>query len=290
MEELLSWLTSHRWAKCYCVRFFIGTHGRRTISNLLTSNIFDSASGCERRKAMPTSSRPDDHEDLSKNLLKGDDDNSPERDSRSRRKSYSRDNKDRKHKRRRSKDKRKRKRRRHYSSSSSDDSSSCSSEDSSSYHRRDHKRKEDRHKKRKKKSSSKRRRRLERVDSKEGSASSAPKVESNESNLKPMHPPAKVAEAPPVAVDPPQNEKPNKKRAMMVPMSKAEYDKQQSQVRQVYDEETGRYRMVRGTGEIIESIVSRADHQRINQQATRGDGASFSRSTLAVAAKRNYPR
>lgn len=242
---------------------------------------------------MPSSSRPDDHEDLSKNHLKSDDDNSTGKDSRSRRKSYSRDNKGRKHKRRRSKDKRKRQRQRQrrYSSSSSDESSSYSSEDSSSHHRRDRKRKEDRHKKRKKKSSStRRRRRLKREEPKEGPAASAAKVESNESNLKPIYPPGKVAEAPPVAVDPPQNEKPKKKRAMMVPMSKAEYDKQQSQVRQVYDEETGRYRMVRGTGEIIESIVSRADHQRINQQATRGDGASFSRSTLAVAAKRNNPR
>ena len=72
-----------------------------------------------------------------------------------------------------------------------------------------------------------------------------------------------------------------------VPMSKEEYEKQQSKIREVYDPESGRYRLVRGSGEIIESIVSRADHERINRQATRGDGASFSRSTL-LAARRNY--
>jgi len=111
----------------------------------------------------------------------------------------------------------------------------------------------------------------------------------NESNLEPIHASSQVKD-PPSVDDPPQNDDaPSKRKTLMVPMSKAEYDKQQSQVRQVYDPETGRVRLVKGTGEIIESIVSRADHQRINQQATRGDGASFSKSTLAVAAKqRNY--
>jgi hypothetical protein len=68
-----------------------------------------------------------------------------------------------------------------------------------------------------------------------------------------------------------------------VPMSREEYEKQQSRIRQVYDPESGRYRLVRGSGEIIESIVSREDHLRINQQATRGDGASFARSTFRAA-------
>ena len=63
----------------------------------------------------------------------------------------------------------------------------------------------------------------------------------------------------------------------MVPMSKEQYDLEQSKIREVYDEESGRYRLVRGSGEIIERIVSQADHARINQTATRGDGASFAR-------------
>jgi hypothetical protein len=34
-------------------------------------------------------------------------------------------------------------------------------------------------------------------------------------------------------------------------------------------------RLVRGTGEIVESIVSRTQHAAINRQATRGDGTYF---------------
>ncbi|CAJ1959149.1 unnamed protein product [Cylindrotheca closterium] len=258
---------------------------------------------------MPSPSHPDNNEDVSQKpaVKRDDDDTSFERDARSRsRKSSSShrrdDNKERKHnkkRRRHSKETRKRKRRKHYSSSSSDDDSSspCSSsdDDSSSYHRRDRNRKKDRHKKRRKRSSSssKRRRRDREGDSKDRSVVSDSKVkEWKEGNLEPMHAPSKVAaEVPPPVVDQqaPQKDDTPKRKAMMVPMSKAEYDKQQSQVRQVYDPETGRVRLVKGTGEIIESIVSRADHQRINQQATRGDGASFARSTLTVAAKqRNY--
>lgn len=69
----------------------------------------------------------------------------------------------------------------------------------------------------------------------------------------------------------------------MAPMSREEYEAQQSIVREVYDPETDRCRLVRGTGEIIERIVSRSDHQLINQQATRGDGASFSRNVYQEA-------
>jgi Nuclear RNA-splicing-associated protein len=61
----------------------------------------------------------------------------------------------------------------------------------------------------------------------------------------------------------------------MVPMSREQYEAEQSQVREVYDPETGRMRLVRGSGEIIERIVSKVAHQHINRQATRGDGESF---------------
>ena len=72
----------------------------------------------------------------------------------------------------------------------------------------------------------------------------------------------------------------------MVPMTKEEYEKQQNIVREVYDPQSGRYRLVRGTGEIIERIVSRNDHQRINQIARRNDGLSFSMNIANEASKR----
>lgn len=69
----------------------------------------------------------------------------------------------------------------------------------------------------------------------------------------------------------------------MTPISREEYQAQQSTIREVYDEQTGRYRLVRGTGEIIESLVSRSQHETINRQATSGDGASFSRDIFRAA-------
>ncbi|CAN0174266.1 unnamed protein product, partial [Discosporangium mesarthrocarpum] len=38
---------------------------------------------------------------------------------------------------------------------------------------------------------------------------------------------------------------------------------------QVFDEDTGRWRLIRGTGEIIERIVSRQEQQEIQAHATR---------------------
>jgi hypothetical protein len=68
----------------------------------------------------------------------------------------------------------------------------------------------------------------------------------------------------------------------MVPMSRDQYEAQRKQVREVYDEESGRYRLVRGDGEIIERIVSRGAHEQINQNATRGDGSSFAKNIVAA--------
>jgi len=62
------------------------------------------------------------------------------------------------------------------------------------------------------------------------------------------------------------------------PMSKEEWEKQQSIVRRVFDEDTGRMRLVKGTGEILEECVSRDRQQAINKQATMADGESFQRS------------
>ncbi|CAH1232295.1 ARL6IP4 [Branchiostoma lanceolatum] len=63
----------------------------------------------------------------------------------------------------------------------------------------------------------------------------------------------------------------------MRPMTKEEWEKQQSVVRRVFDPDTGRNRLVKGDGEIIEEIVSKERHKQINQQATQGDGLSFMR-------------
>jgi hypothetical protein len=73
----------------------------------------------------------------------------------------------------------------------------------------------------------------------------------------------------------------------MVPMLREQYhEAEQSKIREVYDPESGRYQLVRGSGEIIERIVSRDDHQRRNQRLTRGDGASFSKSIVAAVVRR----
>lgn len=73
------------------------------------------------------------------------------------------------------------------------------------------------------------------------------------------------------------------RKRQMIPMRKEEYEAQQKIVREVYDEQSGRYRLVKGTGEIIERIVTRNDHERINKIATKGDGMSFAKSVRGAA-------
>lgn len=208
--------------------------------------------------------------------------------------SYSRNRRSSRHKRKRKRQRRedkhhKRRRRRSYSSST--ESSNSSSDDSSSYHRRRRKRRE---KKRKKKTGSSRTTTKRKRSKDDDTNGSIPKADCQNG----------IKETKAAPIDGDANESTGIQKAgqakrideieehaplrMMVPMSKEEYEKEQSKIRQVYDPESGRYRMVRGSGEIIESIVSRADHQRINQQATRGDGASFARSTLLAATRRKY--
>jgi hypothetical protein len=86
---------------------------------------------------------------------------------------------------------------------------------------------------------------------------------------------------------PPQQQQAVSERAKsMVPMSREQYEAQKSIIREVYDEETGRTRLMRGTGEIIERIVSKSDHERINQQATRGDGSSYARHVFSATMRR----
>jgi hypothetical protein len=58
-------------------------------------------------------------------------------------------------------------------------------------------------------------------------------------------------------------------------MTKEEWEKMQNVVRRVYDPVTGRHRLVRGEGEVVEEIVSRERQKSINKQATMGDAMSF---------------
>ncbi|KAG8230870.1 hypothetical protein J437_LFUL011511 [Ladona fulva] len=76
---------------------------------------------------------------------------------------------------------------------------------------------------------------------------------------------------------PPSNAKGNVKS--LAPMTKDEWEKRQSVVKRVFDENTGRWRLVKGDGEILEEIVSRDRHKEINRQATAGDGLYFQSKT-----------
>lgn len=66
------------------------------------------------------------------------------------------------------------------------------------------------------------------------------------------------------------------------PITKEEYDAKQAVIRRVVDPESGRTRLVRGEGEIIEEMVSREKHKDINKQATKGDGKFFA-SKLGIS-------
>lgn len=59
------------------------------------------------------------------------------------------------------------------------------------------------------------------------------------------------------------------------PETKEEYDKRQSILRRVVDEESGRTRLIKGDGEIIEEIVTKDRHKDINKKATQTDGQTY---------------
>lgn len=65
-----------------------------------------------------------------------------------------------------------------------------------------------------------------------------------------------------------------------VPESKKEYDQRQSQIRRVVDPETGRTRLIKGDGEVLEEIVRKDKHKEINKQATKVDGEFFQEKTI----------
>jgi DNA modification methylase len=72
----------------------------------------------------------------------------------------------------------------------------------------------------------------------------------------------------------PQEVNPTTKRNFG-PMTQKDYEKSQSVIRRVVDPDTGRSRLVKGDGEILEEIVSKEQHRAINRVATQGDGLSF---------------
>ncbi len=73
-------------------------------------------------------------------------------------------------------------------------------------------------------------------------------------------------------------------------MTRIEHLELMSVVREVVDPITGRIRTVRGTGEVIERIVSREEHARLNRKATSGDGVGFAREIARAAAAASYAR
>lgn len=168
------------------------------------------------------------------------------------------------------------------------DSSVSLSTSSSSYERRRRKRKKKEKKRRKKKESKKEDRRRKTTNSKEKDASPS---DANEGTAVPKA--AAINDTKPIEAPAPENkplpdeEQKTKKRTAMIPMSREQYEAQQAEIREVYDEETGRYRLVRGTGEIIERLVSREAHLQINQRATQGDGSSFARHVMSAASNRS---
>ncbi|XP_072949931.1 ADP-ribosylation factor-like protein 6-interacting protein 4 isoform X2 [Epargyreus clarus] len=70
------------------------------------------------------------------------------------------------------------------------------------------------------------------------------------------------------------------KSKAMAPMTKEEWEQRQSVIRRVLDEESGRYRLIKGDGEVLEEIVPRERHKQINKQATQADSAFFQSQTV----------
>ncbi|KAM9055617.1 ADP-ribosylation factor-like protein 6-interacting protein 4 isoform 2-T2 [Megaptera novaeangliae] len=143
-------------------------------------------------------------------------------------------------------------------------SSSSSSSSSSS----DGRKKRGKHKDKKRKKRKKRKKKLKKRDKDKA------KVQQTEAvpgpSLDQWHRAAEQEEGGPVLTD----EQKSRIQAMK-PMTKEEWDARQSVIRKVVDPETGRTRLIKGDGEVLEEIVTKERHREINKQATRGDGLAF---------------
>ncbi|KAM5191348.1 ADP-ribosylation factor-like protein 6-interacting protein 4 isoform 3-T3 [Mantella aurantiaca] len=163
------------------------------------------------------------------------------------------------------------------SSSSSSDSSSSSSSSSdessdSSKHKRRHKKKKCRRGKKKKtlkkKSKKVKKKSLSKVKILEGKSSAE---EAHHGPSLELHQKESMEDIGPAVLT---DEQKTRIQAMK-PMTKEEWDARQSVIRRVVDPETGRMRLIKGDGEVLEEIVSRDKHRDINKQATANDGFTF---------------
>ncbi|KAJ3235817.1 hypothetical protein HDU78_004964 [Chytriomyces hyalinus] len=68
----------------------------------------------------------------------------------------------------------------------------------------------------------------------------------------------------------------SRKSSVMAPQRPEEHVAEMNKLRRELDPMTGRIRLIKGTGEVVEEIVTKKQHLEINQQATRGDGAAYS--------------
>lgn len=67
------------------------------------------------------------------------------------------------------------------------------------------------------------------------------------------------------------------------PETPNEYEKRQKMLRREIDPVTGRTRLIRGTGEILEELVSKKRHLAINKESTIADGKYFQDNTIGRA-------
>ena len=75
-----------------------------------------------------------------------------------------------------------------------------------------------------------------------------------------------------------------------MPQSRADAEAAASTVRKVYEPETGRTRLVKGNGEIVEAIISREEQQRIRHRASRMPAAAAaSAATQQYTGKTKFP-
>eukprot|EP00069_Balaena_mysticetus_P013354 bmy_01466T0 len=161
-----------------------------------------------------------------------------------------------------------RRRPRSSSSSSSSRSSSGSSSSSSSSSSSDGRKKRGKHKDKKRKKRKKRKKKLKKRDKDKAKVRQTEAVPGP--SLDQWHRAAEQEEGGPVLTD----EQKSRIQAMK-PMTKEEWDARQSVIRKVVDPETGRTRLIKGDGEVLEEIVTKERHREINKQATRGDGLAF---------------
>jgi hypothetical protein len=75
------------------------------------------------------------------------------------------------------------------------------------------------------------------------------------------------------------------KARRMAPLRPSDYQASQDVIRRVYDPLSGRTRLVKGTGEILEEMVTRDRHMEINKLSTKGDGTSYSHLLFKEAMK-----